>query len=283
MKLFGRLQNYIIIVLLLLNLILAFNISRLRSETHNTYNSLKHNITEIKNSLSSAVGSIKYEINEANKWLIGLTMKTDITRSTEDSVIVNFEFTFSEMDKDAEVYMLYRADGKEWIWAETFLSGGLNYNSMLELDPKQNYEYQVIAESGRLRSTEILAVPEDLYSYEKFDTDIIRTYDEDMKELQEIVISLKSRFEPPLEKLGISEIKLMAYKDNNLVDSVVYDKKPVIVENGDNVGHEYIEDETDRDLYRYVASYSLNGLSGYEFYNEYRYKDGHVIREYIKY
>ncbi len=276
-------QKILIVLLLLFILLLTFNLSRFRRETNDSLNGLKRNVNDIMGSLSNAIGRIRYEINEANSWLIESILKVDEEKSVDGKVFINFQWTFSEMDKDAELYMLYRIKDQDWNWHYTLLDRGLNYTSVLELDPNLEYEYQLIAESGKIRSTEIMNIPPELYAYEKFNSEVIRTYSEDMDTVTEITVNVKSRFKPVLEWVSISEVRLLVRHNERLVDSIPFEEKQFIIdEKPDDSGNNPDLQGTD-DQKVLEASYLIHEKAQYEFYIEYFYNDGNIIREKVEY
>jgi len=282
-----KISVILIVLLLLINFLLTLNLSHFRRETYDSLNGLKRNVNDIMGSLSNAIGRIRYEINEANSWLIESIIKIDEEKSVDGKVFVNFHWTFSEMDKDSEVYMLYRIKDQEWNWHYIIQDRGLNYTSVLELDPTREYEYQVIAESGKIKSTEIMSIPPELYSYQRFNVEVIRAYSEDMVTVNEITVNVKPQFEPVLDWLSISEVKLLVRDNDKLVDSILFTEKQYIIDESQKTEDEKVanvpEDKLADEQKVLEASYAIPENMRFEFFIEYIYNDGHISREKVDY
>lgn len=80
--------------------------------------------------------------------------------SSPGEIHLGMEWSFQEIEKEAQVYLLYRAECEEdWTKVTADHVEGTTFQAPVVLLPDETYQYQVIAEGSALRASETTAIP----------------------------------------------------------------------------------------------------------------------------
>ncbi|PKR76830.1 hypothetical protein CEY16_13520 [Halalkalibacillus sediminis] len=140
---------------IVLNLLLYMNLSNSLQEqiqmnsnnTHSQINSLSGEFNDIRNQIQ--------EINNEDQWITSEEFTPDVENSTPEQLQFDMEWSFSELEEDSEVTLLYREEGSgDWIEAPAEQLQGLNFRAQLKLSPEKDYEYQIYSEGETIKSGE---------------------------------------------------------------------------------------------------------------------------------
>jgi len=104
------------------------------------------------------------DIKEGNKWITLEEFLLDIDSSSKDEIHLDLQWGFSDIEKDAKVYLLYGTEETEdftKILATKYKDG--IFTAPLALSPKYNYRYKIMAEGSTIKSGDIKEIPNRYY------------------------------------------------------------------------------------------------------------------------
>ncbi len=125
---------------------------------------------------SSDTGWISHQINtltekidefQDSKWVISKTFLPNREASSPEAIHLDLELSFREIEKGANVYLVYRDIGSaNWTNVPTDYLKGSHYLASLILSPEYEYEYQIIAEGTSIITSDISKIPARYYRRE---------------------------------------------------------------------------------------------------------------------
>jgi hypothetical protein len=103
-------------------------------------------------------------MQQADTWITASSFSPDLAKSSPEEIYLDIEWSFSELAKGAEVYILYRQEEEtEWKRADARSVGGPSYRATLVLSPQFRYLYQMVTVGSALRATTPTVVPAEHY------------------------------------------------------------------------------------------------------------------------
>ena len=122
----------LLLILFVLNVWLVFRV-----------NSIMVRVMQLPTHISSG-GSTHVDLSRL--WTGVQSMEYELlSEELASTLAVGVNFRLTEKLPSSEVYVQYRKDkDSPWVKARAAVIEGLNYQAVLELDPAQNYEYQVV-------------------------------------------------------------------------------------------------------------------------------------------
>jgi hypothetical protein len=165
-----RTVSLLLVVSLLIGGYNGIQVRNLRSAMRDSADRTTQQISSAQSSIQSAVWSINNTIaqmREEERWAYPASYAANQTESTAEGVVLDISWSFREVQRGADVYLLYRPDTRsvpvEWTRVEARQLEGAAYSAPVTLSPLLNYEYQIVVEGENLRSTRPVSIPGSLY------------------------------------------------------------------------------------------------------------------------
>jgi hypothetical protein len=160
----------LLVVALLFGTYNSFQLRNLQRMVNDAADRTSRQITSAQNSIQSAVWGINSSIaqmREEERWVYPASYSAIESESSADGVVLELSWSFRELQRGADVYLLYRARTMsaptEWTRVEASVQEGAAYNAPVMLSPLLEYEYQIVVEGDNLRSTQPVSIPVSLY------------------------------------------------------------------------------------------------------------------------
>lgn len=148
---------------LLVNIYTLKRMEKLEQRILNQTSNLNGSVTIIESKMRDLSRNIR-EIKDKNKWVVTKEFKPDQKASSPDEIHLNMEWTFREVEKDARVFLLYRAESEHnWTKVSAENIRGNTYRASLILSPKKKYKYQITAEGNTFKTEETAEIPLQYY------------------------------------------------------------------------------------------------------------------------
>lgn len=165
-----RTLTLLLIVALLIGAYNSIQLRNLRSAVDDAANRTSSQISSVQSSIQSSIWSINSSIaqmREEERWVYPASYAARQDLSSADGVVLELSWSFRELQKGADVVLLYRPlirnAPTQWIRAETVLQEGAAYSALVSLSPDLEYEYQIAVEGDYLRSSAAVRIPASLY------------------------------------------------------------------------------------------------------------------------
>ena len=118
----------------------------------------------------------KIEEYQENRWVISRAFNPNNEASSPDALHLDLEWSFSEIEQAAPVYLLYRSKGDhDWIKIPASPGETGLYRASLVLSSQLEYEYQILAEGSIFRNSGITALPPEYYRREPLELRVFET------------------------------------------------------------------------------------------------------------
>lgn len=164
-----------------------------------------------------------YEISEEERWIVKEQFIPDTEKSSPESIYLTLDWTFREVEKGADVSLLYRSNGDtDWTEVVAKHNGGTNFSAPLELVSNKNYEYQFTAENNMIKTSDVKQIPDHMYKPMPIHTTGYGYGEDGSGNIIDFEADI-SFIEPPLfEFYEMKEAHLKAYKDNSLLEKTPF-------------------------------------------------------------
>ncbi|MDE5413313.1 hypothetical protein [Alkalihalobacterium chitinilyticum] len=117
--------------------------------------------------MMSEVSSIQqqlYEWRESEKWVSDIHFLPDVEASTLGNIHLDVQWTFKELESDADVVFSYKKDEEaEWREVVASLMSGTTYEAAIQIDPEFGYLYKIDSVGSLNRGTGTEYLPVDLF------------------------------------------------------------------------------------------------------------------------
>jgi hypothetical protein len=156
----------LLVVSIILNLYSLSGMKNLKQELQNQYYNVRNSeykLSNLENSLSNINNRIN-EIHKESKWVTNEEFTANEGSSTKDEIHLNLEWSFKEIERGAEVYLLYSIQNSEnWTRVKANNVGDGIFRAPFILEPKHEYRYKVAAQGTAVRTSEIKSIPSKHY------------------------------------------------------------------------------------------------------------------------
>jgi len=158
-----RLLTLVLIACLALGVINAYQLARYTKHFETLNSNLQHTLIGLQNNLNSSIWSMDRRlasIQEGSNWVTATSFSPDTLNSSPSEIYLDLTWSFNELERDADVYVLYQQrDTDEWIRVDPISLEGLSYSATLMLSPHYEYQYKVVAEGSVFKSDAPATVP----------------------------------------------------------------------------------------------------------------------------
>lgn len=148
----------------------SLQLRNLRQELKDSTNRNSQQISSTESSLRSAIWSINNslaQVREDERWVYPASYAANEAASTAEKVAMEISWSFRELQRGAQVYLLYRPDTQhtstEWTRVNATAQEGAAYTATVALSPLMEYEYHIVVEGDYFRSTKPVNIPGTLY------------------------------------------------------------------------------------------------------------------------
>ncbi len=247
--------------------------------------SMRSEVVSGQHRVSSQVQSVMNEWKRENLWLQSDSWDYEKRESKDGSIVLKGQWSFNEMETDADVYVMVRAQDDVAAWTQLPLTndGGLNYSASVVVSPDKSYNYQLFMDGSVKRSSELRGIPMEYYSYQAFDTmiDSIQSTTTDYR----LRVALYPRDMTLVEDFMLKSARVLVYKGDSMVSTM--DMNPI----------EYLEEieneevEKIKEVREYQSSVSKTWIplfadiempqinhAAYHIYIEVMYVNGQITR-----
>ncbi|MGM8216063.1 hypothetical protein ACLIA0_10865 [Bacillaceae bacterium W0354] len=160
----GKVVTGLLVGSIILNIIFFFS---LNSKIEEKYERLSMNQDNLSFRVSSEMDGIYSRIQEIGRetiWILSEDFSPNVDESSEDGIVMDFEWTFRELAEGSDVRLLYREEGKsQWDEQAAKNIGGLNFSAKIKISPEKDYQYQIVSEGALSKSSEVKWIPGSLY------------------------------------------------------------------------------------------------------------------------
>jgi hypothetical protein len=209
--------NFIIVIILLslgLNIYLFMDFRYIKQQVQGIVSDSSTN--GISSEISTLTRKIN-EIKEENKWIMSKDFIPNTEASSPETIHLDLEWSFKEIEKGANVTVLYRnKSDSDWTKVQAVHLKENFFRAPFILSPKYEYEYQIVAEGTSIKTSEIAKIPTDIYRKEPLEP-ISLSFSEDDKDIATITIGYKKKLFD-FYKPQRAEAKI--FKDSKLVSTV---------------------------------------------------------------
>jgi len=177
-----------------------------------------------------------YQIVEENKWVVNQEFKPNAGASSPQEIHLDIEWTFKEIEEDANVFLLYRAESEtEWTEVPAQNKGMGTFAAPTILSPKEKYEYQAIAKGSTLRTGEIDQIPGEFYRLMPLMPSFHDFYDSE-RTINGDMVKVTLQFRPPLyDFYKPIKAKAKVYRHDELLDEF----EPRLIDRGTSFDIEF--------------------------------------------
>lgn len=159
----------ILVVLAVLSLVVnCYSILRLGiikdNVTSKLNTSLNNEIKVLRRDINVLSRNIN-EIKQIDSWVIYKEFKPNKEVSSRSQIYLELEWSLKEIEKNANVYLLYRSKSKTEDWKKVTANsmGNNKFRASLVLSPEKNYEYKLISEGELVRTNNISEISSEIY------------------------------------------------------------------------------------------------------------------------
>ncbi|MGP4071539.1 hypothetical protein ACTWQB_03170 [Piscibacillus sp. B03] len=159
-------DRYHKITFAILGLMILMNIFyfvRLENKISTQQEQIQMNFGQVLNQSTNSIYREVDSIRESNKWISDVNYDINSDESDHDEVQMELDWSFNEVESDAEISLMYRERESDWIQVEAEHLEGNRYSATLKVTPLKEYEFQIISEGQVSRTSEIQPIPSDLY------------------------------------------------------------------------------------------------------------------------
>lgn len=121
---------------------------------------------ELRN-LSTRMDQVAWQVNnvkEAEKWIADIFFEPNKEQSTPNDIVLDVQWEVRESENGATVTFLYRGtDDDEWEEVEAAVIDFNTFQASIHLDPKKDYEYQILSVGLLNKTSEVDNIPTHLY------------------------------------------------------------------------------------------------------------------------
>ncbi|MDV2683655.1 hypothetical protein RYX56_04605 [Alkalihalophilus lindianensis] len=154
--------GFIVSVSLVLIIIQMSQLHSLKNEIENVH----HQVMGTDSTMSQLFSEV-HSLQVANQWVGHIDVSLSYPEEYEASFNVTLTWSFNEIETDASVFLLTRKLGDtEWNTVDAINHEGLHYEATIEVDPNEEYEYQIMSKGDVARSSSIEYLPLDAYSHQ---------------------------------------------------------------------------------------------------------------------
>ncbi len=211
-------------VLLIFQLVLNHNLTRISNELSGRVNSLQNTVVMLQSNVTSEVSTIMNRIKEENSIIKSVQWET--VKMNNGVVTVKCEAGFNQMSDGGVPYLLYKA-GETGSWNKIGLEHveGLIYSANIDLRPQESYTYQVFIDGETQYSGNTEGIEPYIYQYADFRGMILGDYDHrsDNSKTRRVV-NLEPVSKAIFEPLQMQAAEVVLYSSGKKIDSVVMRK-----------------------------------------------------------
>ncbi|MDF2678760.1 MAG: hypothetical protein K0Q97_3114 [Bacillota bacterium] len=159
-----------IIVLLILSLALNLFVFNRMQKTEEEFEKMRSSMTMMNENLNNTIANQDRYINnkldefvKENNWINNEEFLIDYDKTTDKEVHLNYQWSFKEVEEDANVYLICNDKNGNYIKEEATKQNNGIYTVSLILSPDNKYKYKITTEGSTLRVGEEKEIPEDYY------------------------------------------------------------------------------------------------------------------------
>jgi hypothetical protein len=181
--------GFMIGVSLVLIIIQMSQLHSLKNEIENVH----HQVVGVDSTMSQLFSEV-HSLQVANQWVGPIDFSTSYPEVYDAPFNVTLTWSFNEIETDAPVFLLTRKlEDKQWNTVEAINHEGLHYKATIEVDPNEEYEYQIMSKGTIARSSGIDYLPIDAYSHQplRFESN---SYTQNSKD---VITSYEATFSQP--------------------------------------------------------------------------------------
>ncbi|SCY00528.1 hypothetical protein [Alkaliphilus peptidifermentans] len=159
-----KILTWLVVASLAVNVYSFLRADRMENNFIDRLNNLERNVTH---TLGNETRSFYYHLNElknANEWVISKSFQPIAEVSSPNELHFDLQWTLSEVEKDANVLLLYRYKNQpDWLKVLADDIGINEFSAPLILSPDNDYEYKIVSEGSLIKATEAIEISSEYY------------------------------------------------------------------------------------------------------------------------
>lgn len=165
------------------------------------------------NSEISSLQSEIYEMKEKQKWVSSEEFEANNEKTTGREVFLSLNWTFREIEKDAEVYIQYRERNGKWVKQLAEKTGDNEYKTDFRLHPFREYEYRIMSDGLVQRADEIKPIPYELYGMMALYPEIMSFHMQENGRILAVDLEVWQHQKPAFDLFDVKEAAMVLYTD----------------------------------------------------------------------